>query len=69
VICTDGIEEARAPDRRPLGDQLIVELVAAYADVASQRVADAIVDAALEHSGARLSDDALVVVLRKDDRG
>ena len=68
VICTDGLEEARAPDRRPLGDQRLLELVAACAHEPPQRVADALVDAALEHSGGRLNDDALVVVLRKDDR-
>ena len=67
VICTDGLEEARGPDRRPLGDQRLVELVAACAHEAPQRVADALVDAALEHAGRRLSDDALVVVLRKVD--
>ena len=68
VICTDGLEEARAPDRRPLGDQQLLELMSAYANEPPQRVADALVDAALEHSGRRLNDDALVVVLRKDGR-
>ena len=68
VICTDGLEEARSPDRDLLGDQRLVDLVAAYASDAPQRIADALVDAALEHSGRRLNDDALVVVLRKTDR-
>jgi len=67
VICTDGLEEARAPDRRPLRDQRLLELIAACAHGSPQLVANALVDAALEHSGGRLNDDALVVVLRKDD--
>jgi hypothetical protein len=67
VICTDGLEEARGPDRRPLGDQRLIELVAASAHEAPQRIADALIDAALDHAGRRLNDDALVVVLCKDD--
>lgn len=68
VLCTDGLEEARGPDRRALGGERLLELVAACTQETPQRVADALVDAALEHAGRRLSDDALVVVLRKDDR-
>ena len=68
VVCTDGLEETRGPDRRPLGDQRLIELVAACSHEAPQRIADVLVDAALEHAGRRLNDDALVVVLRKHDR-
>ena len=68
VIFTDGLEEARGPDHPPLGEQRLLELVAACAHEAPQRIADALVDVALEHAGRRLNDDALVVVLRKDDR-
>ena len=68
VMCTDGLEEARAPDRSPLGDERLLDLVAACAHEPPQRVANALVDAALEHSGGRLGDDALVVVLRKEER-
>ena len=66
VICTDGLEEARAPDRRPLGDQRLFDIMAAYADEPPEQVADALVDAALQHVVGRLDDDALVVVLRKE---
>lgn len=66
VICTDGIEEARAPDRSQLGDQRLLELVMECAHELPHSVANSLVDAALEHSGRRLNDDALVIVLRKD---
>ncbi len=68
VVCTDGLEEARATDRSQLGDRRLLELVAACAHEPPQLVADALVDAALQHSGGRLNDDALVVVLRKVER-
>ena len=66
VMWTDGLEEAHSSDRRQLGEQRLLELLAECSHEPPQRVADALVDAALEHSGGRLYDDALVVVLRKD---
>ena len=68
VICTDGLEEARSPERQQMGEQRLLELVGSGAHEPPQRVADALIDAALEHSHGRLKDDALVVVLRKDRR-
>ena len=66
VICTDGLEEARSADRRPLGDQRLLDIARAYVNEPPKQVADALVDAALEHVVGRLEDDALVVVLRKE---
>ena len=66
VICTDGLEEARAPDRRPLGDQQLLDILGAYANEQPQQIANALVDAALQHVAGRLDDDALAVVLRKE---
>lgn len=68
VMCTDGLEEARAGDGSLLGEARLLAVAAAWANEPPQCVADALVDAALEHSNRRLRDDALVVVLRKNDR-
>ncbi|MEZ5409497.1 MAG: PP2C family protein-serine/threonine phosphatase [Acidimicrobiales bacterium] len=65
VITTDGLHEARTEGRTLLGEERLAELIAERHDDAPQRLADACVDLALEHTGGRLRDDALVVVARR----
>ncbi len=65
VITTDGLHEAQAAGRVLLGEQRLAELIVARRDDPPQRLADACVDLALEHTGGRLRDDALVVVTRR----
>ncbi len=65
VITTDGLHEAQTEDRELLGEERLAELIVARRDDPPQRLADACVDLALEHTGGRLRDDALVVVARR----
>lgn len=65
VVYTDGITEAR-PGRGPLlGDDAIRERIRFHRLDPAQTIADSCIDAALAHAEQRLSDDALVVVLRR----
>ncbi len=65
VITTDGLHEAQTEGRVLLGEERLAELIVTRWDDPPQRVADACVDLALEHTGGRLRDDALVVVARR----
>lgn len=65
VITTDGLHEAQTEGRVLLGEERLAELVVTRRDDPPQRLADACVDLALEHTGGRLRDDALVVVTRR----
>lgn len=65
VLYTDGITEARGPDRSLLGLGAIEHAVRVHAVAGPQPIADACLDAALAHSNTRLRDDAMVVVLQQ----
>lgn len=65
VITTDGLHEAQTEGRALLGEERLAELIVTRRDDPPQRLADACVDLALEHTGGRLRDDALVVVARR----
>lgn len=65
VITTDGLHEAQTGNRVLLGEERLAELIVTRRDDPPQRLADACVDLALEHTGGRLRDDALVVVARR----
>lgn len=65
VLWTDGVEEATAPNGDQLGEQRLVSTILACRSAANpQIIADTCVDLALEHSGGRLDDDAMVIVAR-----
>lgn len=65
LVHTDGITEAFGPHRDLLGDRVVADAVHQRGAVTAQMLADRCMDAALAHSGTRLRDDALVVVLQR----
>lgn len=65
VVYTDGITEARAGRGPLLGDDAIRKRIRFHRLDPAQTIADSCIDAALAHAEQRLSDDALVVVLRR----
>ena len=65
IAYTDGVTEARDADRRFLGEGAIEQALRWHAATSPQAIADACVDAALDHSSARLRDDALAIVLQR----
>jgi serine phosphatase RsbU (regulator of sigma subunit) len=64
VAYTDGLIEARNAVGEELGDSTIHRIVHMYRDQPPGAIADACIDAALQHASARLKDDALIVVAR-----
>ncbi len=64
VAYTDGLIEARNAAKEELGDTIIQRVVQMYRDQSPEMIADACMDAALQHAMARLNDDALIVVAR-----
>ncbi|MFN0029028.1 MAG: PP2C family protein-serine/threonine phosphatase [Acidimicrobiales bacterium] len=65
VLRTDGLDEARASSGELLGEQALIDVVLALHNEPPHVIADACVDAAVEHGSGRLLDDAMVVVLRR----
>jgi serine phosphatase RsbU (regulator of sigma subunit) len=65
VLYTDGITEARSPEKQQLGTAAIEHAIRVHAPAGAQAIADACMDAALSHSHTRLHDDALAIVLRR----
>jgi serine phosphatase RsbU (regulator of sigma subunit) len=65
VAYTDGLIEARSTDGRQLGEPMLRRVIHAFQQQPVDAIAAACLDAALEHTAARLSDDALVVVARR----
>jgi serine phosphatase RsbU (regulator of sigma subunit) len=65
VAYTDGLIEARSVDGRQLGEPMLHRVIRSFQQQPSDDIASACLDAALEHTGARLRDDALVVVARR----
>ncbi len=66
VAFTDGLSEARRERGTQLGDDVIRRLIGQWAHEGPDAVADVCVNAAREHTGDRLADDAVVVALRRD---
>ncbi len=64
VVYTDGLTDARNAAGEELGDNTIHRIVHMYRDQPPEAIADACIDAALQHAAARLDDDALIVVAR-----
>ena len=64
VLYTDGVVEARNPDRQELGTEGLEAAVPAVAASAAA-VAEVVLKQVLSHTGGRLDDDAAVLVLRR----
>lgn len=65
VFYTDGVIEARSPEGDELGEEFVHRLISARQAEAAMAIADACVDAAVEHARSRLSDDVLVIAARR----
>jgi serine phosphatase RsbU (regulator of sigma subunit)/PAS domain-containing protein len=65
VLYTDGVVEARNPDRQELGPEGLAAAVPAVAASAAA-VAEVVLKQLLSHTGGRLDDDAAVMVLRRE---
>jgi serine phosphatase RsbU (regulator of sigma subunit)/PAS domain-containing protein len=65
VLYTDGVVEARNPDRQELGPEGLAAAVPAVAASAAA-VAEGVLKQLLSHTGGRLDDDAAVMVLRRE---
>jgi serine phosphatase RsbU (regulator of sigma subunit) len=64
LVYTDGLVEARNAAGDELGDRTVHRVAQMYRDQPVEKIADACIDAALQHASSRLQDDALVVVAR-----
>ncbi|MEQ1699426.1 MAG: PP2C family protein-serine/threonine phosphatase [Ilumatobacteraceae bacterium] len=65
VLYTDGVVEARSPGGQQLGEEFLHRLIAARQAEPAATIADACVDAAVEHAQSRLRDDVLVIAARR----
>ena len=65
VLYTDGVVEARSPDRQEFGTEGLAAAVPAVAASAAA-VAEVVLKQVLSHTGGRLDDDAAVLVLRRE---
>jgi serine phosphatase RsbU (regulator of sigma subunit) len=65
VLYTDGVVEARSPDRQQFGTEGLAAAVPAVAASAAA-VAEVVLKQVLSHTGGRLDDDAAVLVLRRE---
>jgi serine phosphatase RsbU (regulator of sigma subunit)/PAS domain-containing protein len=65
VLYTDGVVEARNPDRQEFGTEGL-EAAAPAVAASAAAVAEVILKQVLSHSGGHLDDDAAVLVLRRE---
>jgi serine phosphatase RsbU (regulator of sigma subunit) len=65
VLYTDGVVEARNPDRQEFGSEGL-EAAAPAAAASAATVAEAVLKQVLSHSGGHLDDDAALLVLRRE---
>ncbi len=65
VFYTDGVIEARSPSGNQLGEEFLRRLISSRHNDTAGTIASACVDAAIEHSQSRLSDDVLVIAARR----
>jgi serine phosphatase RsbU (regulator of sigma subunit) len=65
VLYTDGVVEARSPDRQEFGTEGLEAAVPAVAASAAA-VAEVVLKQVLSHTAGRLDDDAAVLVLRRE---
>jgi sigma-B regulation protein RsbU (phosphoserine phosphatase) len=65
VLYTDGVIEARNPDRQEFGSEGL-EAAAPAVAASAAAVAEVILKQVLSHSGGHLDDDAAVLVLRRE---
>ncbi|RJQ42329.1 MAG: PAS domain S-box protein [Gaiellales bacterium] len=69
VMYTDGLLEARQSDDAPFGEQRILDCVDRNGDEASQSIAQALIDEAIEYAGGALRDDIALLVVRLTGNG
>lgn len=62
VMVTDGITEARSPGPVLYGKERLVEFVKQHMESSPQDIASGVLQAAMDHAGGDLQDDAAVVV-------
>ena len=65
VVYTDGVTEAHPLHGEPLGDERLIGLVRAFAQDHPAQLVGLCLDAARDHTHARLLDDALICALRR----
>ena len=65
VLYTDGVVEARNPDRQEFGTEGL-EAAAPAVAASAAAVAEVVLKQVLSHSGGHLDDDAAVLVLRRE---
>jgi sigma-B regulation protein RsbU (phosphoserine phosphatase) len=65
ILYTDGVVEARNPDRQEFGTEGLEAAATAVAASAAD-VAEVVLKQVLSHSGGHLDDDAAVLVLRRE---
>jgi serine phosphatase RsbU (regulator of sigma subunit) len=65
ILFTDGVTEARGhADRELFGDDRLQAIIAGLGDESASQIADAVQHAVLAFSGAAISDDCVVLVLK-----
>jgi sigma-B regulation protein RsbU (phosphoserine phosphatase) len=64
VVFTDGVSEATSAGGEEFGEERLIDLVRAHADLDAPALLDAIVDAVKTHSGAEQFDDLTLIVAR-----
>jgi serine phosphatase RsbU (regulator of sigma subunit) len=64
ILFSDGVTEARGPDRELYGDERLRRLVAGLDDLTAIAMAEAIQLATLSFSGGRHSDDTVALVMK-----
>lgn len=68
VMVTDGVTEARAEGSVLFGSQGVIDYVLRYPAASPHEIALGLIEAAVEHAGGELQDDAAIVVFEKSDR-
>lgn len=64
VLITDGITEARAPGPVLFGNQRMIDVIEVNAGAMPKEIVYALIDAATDHAGGSLQDDAAIVAIR-----
>jgi serine phosphatase RsbU (regulator of sigma subunit) len=66
LLFTDGIVEARSPDREPFGVERMLAIVRAHRQEAPDAILDALFHAVGDFSGHQLHDDLTAVILKAE---
>ncbi len=66
VLYTDGIPEARSPEKQFFGDDKFTSLLSEYAGKPTNEICDRIIDRVTEFQAGDLADDITLLVLRRN---